>query len=180
MPAAAPPAATLAAPPAPPPAALPAVPPAAPPTAPPAELVNPYEALGRANYTATALNLFTLPLVGSRNIGLPEEQLAHVDAATRAAMEVAGIRPTPSHAPSHASSLAAMPGQQGLGARLSSIAWPDVGATAAPEVGAAAAPEVGAAAAPAAESAVVRPPSATLGPVAEALEVADVAEDAAP
>jgi hypothetical protein len=86
---------------------------------------NPYEALGRANYTATALNLFTLPLVGSRNAGLPEDQLSHVDAATRAAMELFNIEPSGA-----LSRLAVAP------PATPSAAWPEVGRppTAAPDV----------------------------------------------
>ena len=90
---------------------------------------NPYEALGRANYTATALNLFTLPLVGSRTAGLPEDQLSHVDAATRAAMELFNIEP--SGQPSGPlSRLAVVP------PATPSAAWPEVGrpAIAAPDV----------------------------------------------
>ena len=126
------------------------------------EMSNPFEALGRANYTATALNLFTLPLVGSRTAGLPAEQLSHVDAATRASMELANILPTPSvGAVGPLSRLAATAPPS-----TPSVAWPDVGSSVQPAEPAEA---------PDAE-AELTPPSAALAPVAE-MEPLDLADD---
>ena len=50
------------------------------------------EAISRANYTASGLGLFTIPLMGSRAAGLPGDQLSNIEAATLAAT----MRPTSS------------------------------------------------------------------------------------
>ena len=42
------------------------------------------DVMSRANYTASGLGLFTIPLMGSRAAGLPGEQLANIEAATLA------------------------------------------------------------------------------------------------
>lgn len=86
----------------------------------PSGLSNPFESLTRANYTTTALHLFTLPLLGVRTAGASQDQvcessmksssdriskprwltrawitnaqMVHVDAAARASLEALGSR----------------------------------------------------------------------------------------
>ena len=48
------------------------------------------EAIARANYTASGLGAFTLPLMASRAAGLTPESIASIEAATSAATRAAG------------------------------------------------------------------------------------------